>query len=522
MKLAAALLLLCVWAGPAEAAVQRFGLVIGANAGHPGEVALRYAHADAQKVHDLLLDLGGFAPEETVLLLAPDVASVRRALLALNERVRAAKAEPDGQALLFVYYSGHADAHGLHLGGDSLPLDELKRMVRGSAADFRLLVLDACRSGAATRRKGGTQGPAFALGVERELAGEGAVILTASAENEDAQESDLLRGSFFTHYLVSALSGAGDDDGDGQVTLEEAYRYAYDATLRESSRSALGLQHPSFQYEVRGQGQIVLTRLSDRHARGALRLPPGRTYLVLAGGAEGAVAAELGREDKARVLSLRPGRYFVRGRGAGDLREGLVTVPPGAERAVREDELQRVAYAQLVRKGGSDMRWVHGPRAALMMRGPLVDGESWCLGGLAGWGLDLPGVTLGARLTACQSRFTNDLVGARTSELGLAIRASRAWDLAPVTLDVGVLAGVAYLDQRFDSTAPAPDRATFAPHVGASFSAAVDLGGGYALALELWAATTFVRRQSFAGGEASEPTRAVFTPGVALGVDMRF
>ena len=53
----------------------------------------------------------------------------------------------------------------------------------------------------------------------------------------------------------------------GAVAVDEAYRYAYENTLRASSRSAAGLQHPAFQYDVRGQGKIVLTRLAALRSR---------------------------------------------------------------------------------------------------------------------------------------------------------------------------------------------------------------------------------------------------------------
>ncbi|MEZ4287262.1 MAG: hypothetical protein R3A47_03760 [Polyangiales bacterium] len=45
-----------------------------------------------------------------------------------------------------------------------------------------------------------------------------------------------LKGSFFTHYLVTAMLGAADMDRDGQVDLREAYQYAFENTIRASSR----------------------------------------------------------------------------------------------------------------------------------------------------------------------------------------------------------------------------------------------------------------------------------------------
>jgi uncharacterized caspase-like protein len=77
--------------------------------------------------------------------------------------------------------------------------------------------------------------------------------LTASSANEDAQESDEIKGSFFTHALVSGLMGAADRDKNGVVVLEEAYRHAYDATVRASSRTFAGMQHPTFHYDSAGR-----------------------------------------------------------------------------------------------------------------------------------------------------------------------------------------------------------------------------------------------------------------------------
>ena len=45
------------------------------------------------------------------------------------------------------------------------------------------------------------------------------------------RESGDIEGSYFTHHMLSALRGAGDRDGNGVVTLAEAYQYAYAHTL---------------------------------------------------------------------------------------------------------------------------------------------------------------------------------------------------------------------------------------------------------------------------------------------------
>ena len=94
----------------AFAGVQRFALIVGNNQGHAPDMELRYAEADAAKVAQVLRDLGGFQPADTVILRGEDAQTVRSSLISLNDRIRAAQAIPGQQALLFVYYSGHADA----------------------------------------------------------------------------------------------------------------------------------------------------------------------------------------------------------------------------------------------------------------------------------------------------------------------------------------------------------------------------------------------------------------------------
>ena len=96
---------------------------------------------------------GGVSSRRTVMLLGEDASTVRRALQEVNAAIRAQAGAGHSTALV-VFYSGHADATALHLGGTELPLEELKTLVEGSPAGVRLLVLDACRSGAVTRVKG--------------------------------------------------------------------------------------------------------------------------------------------------------------------------------------------------------------------------------------------------------------------------------------------------------------------------------------------------------------------------------
>lgn len=94
------------------------------------------------------------------------------------------------------------------------------------------------------------------------------------------------------------------------MQLDEAYRYAYDATLRATSRTWAGPQHPSYRYELGGQGRITLTVLKDA-SRGVVVFPDNRSYLVFRGSPGGPVAAEMTASARSRKLSLKPDRYFL-------------------------------------------------------------------------------------------------------------------------------------------------------------------------------------------------------------------
>jgi hypothetical protein len=77
--------------------------------------------------------------------------------------------------------------------------------------------------------------------------------------------------------------------------------------VRATSRTLHGTQHPTFHYDLRGQGRLVLTEPRARDgARGILRVSAPFDTLVLRDGPDGAVVAELVASAPARQLSLPP------------------------------------------------------------------------------------------------------------------------------------------------------------------------------------------------------------------------
>ena len=474
-----ALLVLCALATPAGA-VTRYALVLGNDAGDKDEQRLRYAEHDADRLAATLIGLGGFAPGDVVVIRGADAETARAALIALNARIRQSGGT---DAMLVVYYSGHADAERLHLGPTNLALAQLEQLVRGSPAAFRLLIVDACRSGALTRVKGGNTAPAFPIALGDTLAADGVVFWTASAASEQAQESDAIKGSFFTHFLVSGLAGPADDDGDGEVTTTEAYEYARAATLRASSRTLAGTQHPTFRDELAGREAVVLTRPGTLGpSRAQLRVPDGRDVLVLAGGPDGPVVAEVGAHDRTRRLNVRAGRYFVRERMETHLLEGAVTVAAGDDRKIEDRELARVEYVRVAAKGYERVRR-DTIEAGLLARTALVDGGGLCAGAAVGYAIDLRWVSVTPRLAACRERARNAFLSTATDALTADARIGHAWRFGRVSLATQVQLGAAILHQQFATEGVAPGRTIAGALFGAGGSVGVALGRGASLNL---------------------------------------
>jgi hypothetical protein len=341
-----ALVLLVLLATAAHAETRRVAVVVGNNAGNAGQVELRYAEIDAAKVSRVLLELGGVEASDLFLLQGKDLATVEQAMARAKARIAAHQKRGDRVVVIF-YYSGHSDGIALELGRERYTFAGLRRWLKETNAEVRLGLVDSCKSGALLAVKGGTPGPAFSIRLTDELSTSGEALLTSSAADENALESKEIGGSFFTHHLVSGLRGAADASGDGRVTLTEAYQYAHKHTISTSGATLAGPQHPTYDYRLSGQGELVLTELAKPTA--GLALPDGfERALVIERG--GHVIAELTRGDRPRV-ALVPGRYGVRMWRAGKAFEGEVAVAANQVRAVAWTELSATTLVASRAKG---------------------------------------------------------------------------------------------------------------------------------------------------------------------------
>jgi hypothetical protein len=351
----------------ADAAVRRFAVLVGNNEGSPGMHTLYFAEDDALKMERVLTTAGGYRAEDITVLLNERRNDVMEAMIAVREEIERAEAAGDETLFLF-YYSGHADEDKLQLGSTYLPYEILDGMIERSGADVRLAFLDACQSGAMTGTKGGTRAPSFVFDVTERLGASGQVIITSSSSDEASQESDEIGGSYFTHFLTSGLLGAADGDGDERVTLEEAYQYVYHETVYRTAGSRTGTQHPTYEWDLAGKGDVVLTDLSA--ARTTLVFPPGMqgSYAIFDRG-QRMFVAEVDMGGAEQKLSLHPGTYLVQRRHPTYLEVAQVRLDEGAEFRMADATFEAVEYEEDVARGAIDkkIRKANLPRLALRL-----------------------------------------------------------------------------------------------------------------------------------------------------------
>src|SRR3984885_15032700 len=156
-------------------------------------------------------------------------------------------------------------------------LGELDRCGAGN----RLLILDCCFSGGFAEEKG-------ELDVAAELAldGRGIAVLSGSRAREYSYEGrpigpELPRSVFTEGLAVGLATGAADTDGNGSVTVAEAYNYAYRYVTQNTPRQA-----PQYYLED-GHGEILLARARPRThppPRLSVAEPPAGPRARFAGG----------------------------------------------------------------------------------------------------------------------------------------------------------------------------------------------------------------------------------------------
>ncbi|MFE7223545.1 caspase domain-containing protein [Nocardioides sp. NPDC057577] len=291
---------------------RRSALVVANDTYHDQRLSrLRAPATDAEQLAGVLrnAEIGGFEVE--VSLNEPEHVVRRKVssffddrglddLLLLHLSCHGVKDE-DGRL-----YFATPDTEVDHLDATSLPADYVNRQMTKSRSRRIVLLLDCCYSGAFARgmmNRGDER-----MDIMERFDGRGRIVLTASSAMEYSFEGDQLAGqgkpSVFTSALVEGLAtGEADRDGDGFVSVDELYDFAFDRV-----RTVTPSQTPGkWVFDVQGDFYIARSNrppepvdlLAD--LRGAISSPFTNVRL----GAVEELAALLDDADSARAAAAR-------------------------------------------------------------------------------------------------------------------------------------------------------------------------------------------------------------------------
>ncbi|MEM9887678.1 MAG: caspase family protein [Bacteroidota bacterium] len=190
--------------------------------------SLRFTDDDAYQLYAFLKSPeGGALPDEQVRVLIDENATYRNILHSIRRVLHQAD---DNDVALF-YFSGHG------LESSFLPVDydgarnklmhnELKSLISQSRAKHKVVIADACHSGAYK----GYRSAEIDKSLEHyyqafEKSSGGTALLLSSKEKEYSLEDGGLRSGVFSYFIIRGLKGEADRNHDKIINVQELFNF---------------------------------------------------------------------------------------------------------------------------------------------------------------------------------------------------------------------------------------------------------------------------------------------------------
>lgn len=227
----------------------KWAVVIGiSDFADPGVPHLKYAAKDARDFYNYLTDAQGgkFRSDHVKLLLDSDATKVN-IMDALGDSFLPHAANP--KDLVVIYLSTHGSPAGADIRGvnyvvaydtqvrklfaTGIEMKQLMRMIKERVHTNRiLLVLDTCYSGAGAQLTQGHKGISRTNVDSSSVAqGVGALVISSSSPDQKAWESDDLRNSYFTRYLINSLKE--NDNADIEKAFNRMRNHVQESVLKD-------------------------------------------------------------------------------------------------------------------------------------------------------------------------------------------------------------------------------------------------------------------------------------------------
>ena len=247
------------------------GLFIGIDRYADSRVSwLGGATRDAQALHALFDDT--FAGDEELLADEDATAGAIRAKLT----DLAARSTDDD--VVVVTYAGHGteehqlvtyDADVSDLAGSCISLDELADLLSAIPGKNLLCVLDCCFSGGLGARvlspplRARSIGSSVSIDVLDRFVGDGRLVLTASADDEEALESPRHGHGLLTYRLLEALQGQEEVCVGDQISLYKLIEFVTRSVLGDAAQMGY-VQTPALRGRLDGAPMSFFALFPDR------------------------------------------------------------------------------------------------------------------------------------------------------------------------------------------------------------------------------------------------------------------
>lgn len=214
----------------------KVALLIGVSQYEFGLTSLSAPDKDAKAMQEVIENKDVCDFTEVKLLINPDHQEMAEAIeLLFRERKR--------DDLVLLYFSGHGlkdEAGNLYLtnsqtkspGGTlrtatAISADFIQDLMNKSRSRRQVVILDCCFSGAFG--EGLSPKDDGSINIKSQLGGEGRAILTSSGCIQYSYEQKGSDLSIYTNHFIEGLkTGAADQDGDGDISINDLHEYARD------------------------------------------------------------------------------------------------------------------------------------------------------------------------------------------------------------------------------------------------------------------------------------------------------
>ena len=250
------------------ATAQKWALIIGVGTyyDNPALSTLSNAVQDAKALRKALVNAPGGFPEKNVLLMTDDSSNLAhrptRGTILAHLDTWVSQAKPGDSFLVFFAGHGVDDGGSLYL----MPRDgfmasveetgiaysEITRKLKDLRVNCSVVILDACHSGAG--RGIGVMATSTAADIERHS--QVHITFASSKENEISHEYKEKGHGAFTWYLLEALRGRADTNGDEVVSVNEVISFTTEHVQRWAKANRLE-QTPTRWGTISGEFPLV-------------------------------------------------------------------------------------------------------------------------------------------------------------------------------------------------------------------------------------------------------------------------